>query len=87
LFVYFGGTFVFNSGLFVKQILYCLCHTSSPFCSDYFGDGGGGGGVLQTICLVCPPTVILLIAALQVARTTGMNHGAQLLKFFNYLNT
>jgi hypothetical protein len=23
----------------VQQVLYCLSHTSSPFCSDYFGDG------------------------------------------------
>jgi hypothetical protein len=22
-----------------KQVLYCLGHTSSPFCSGYFGDG------------------------------------------------
>jgi hypothetical protein len=25
--------------LFAKQALYCLNHTSSPFCSGYFGDG------------------------------------------------
>jgi hypothetical protein len=24
----------------LKQELYCLSHTSSPFCSGYFGDGG-----------------------------------------------
>jgi hypothetical protein len=24
---------------FAEQALYCLSHTSSPFCSDYFGDG------------------------------------------------
>jgi hypothetical protein len=24
-----------------KQMFYCLSHTSSPFCSGYFGDGGG----------------------------------------------
>jgi hypothetical protein len=23
-----------------KQVLYCLNHTSSPFCSGYFGNGG-----------------------------------------------
>jgi hypothetical protein len=25
--------------MLVKQTLYCLSHTSSPFCSGYFGDG------------------------------------------------
>jgi hypothetical protein len=24
---------------FAKQALYCLSHTSCPFCSGYFGDG------------------------------------------------
>jgi hypothetical protein len=23
-----------------KQVLYCLSHSSSSFCSGYFGDGG-----------------------------------------------
>jgi hypothetical protein len=26
--------------MFAKQVLYCLNHTSNPFCSDYFGDEG-----------------------------------------------
>jgi hypothetical protein len=26
---------------FAKQVLYHLSHTSSPFCSDYFGEWGG----------------------------------------------
>jgi hypothetical protein len=26
--------------MFAKQVLYCWNHTSSPFCSGYFGDGG-----------------------------------------------
>jgi hypothetical protein len=26
--------------VFTKQMLYHLSHTSSPFCSSYFGDGG-----------------------------------------------
>jgi hypothetical protein len=39
-----------------KQRLYYLSHTSSPFWSDYFGDGISG-----TICLDWPQTTILLI--------------------------
>jgi hypothetical protein len=59
-----------NSGLHTwKQVLYHLNHTSSPFCSGYFGDG-----VLWTICPGWPPTIILLISAFQVARITGMSH-------------
>jgi hypothetical protein len=41
-----------NAGLakcLAKQVLYHLSHTSSPFCSGYFGDG-----VSPTICLGCP---------------------------------
>jgi hypothetical protein len=42
-----GGVFSFLVGLgfklktsnLEKQVLYCLSHTSSPFCSGYFGDG------------------------------------------------
>jgi hypothetical protein len=26
--------------MLAKQVLYCLSHTSKPFCSGYFGDGG-----------------------------------------------
>jgi hypothetical protein len=37
-----------------KQALYCLSHTSSPFCSDYFGDG-----ILKAICPGWPLTMIL----------------------------
>jgi hypothetical protein len=48
---------------------YCLSHTSSPFCSGYFGDG-----VLRTTCPGWHRTTILSISAFQVARITGVNH-------------
>jgi hypothetical protein len=36
---YFGGTRIgIQSFALAKQVLYCLCHASSPFCSGYFGD-------------------------------------------------
>jgi hypothetical protein len=53
-----------------KQVLSCLSHTYSPFCSGYFGDGR----VSRTICPYWPRTVILLISASQVAKITGVNH-------------
>jgi MFS family permease len=35
-----GGAAVLNLGICTaKQVLYCSSHTSSPFCSGYFGDG------------------------------------------------
>jgi hypothetical protein len=40
LFIYLSGGF-----MLAKQTLCCLSHTSSPFCSGYFGDG-----VSQIIC-------------------------------------
>jgi hypothetical protein len=43
--------------------LHCSSHTSSPFCSGYFEDG-----VSRTICLDWSQTVILPIAASQVAK-------------------
>jgi hypothetical protein len=72
---YFGGTgvstqgFVLTKQALTKQILYCLNHASSPFCSIYFGDR-----VSWTICLGWLRTVILPISASQVARITGMSH-------------
>jgi hypothetical protein len=37
-----GGTKVsIQDFALAKQALYCLSHTSSPFCSDWFGVGGG----------------------------------------------
>jgi hypothetical protein len=37
---FFGGTVILMQGfVLAKQALYHLCHTSSPFCSGYFGDG------------------------------------------------
>jgi hypothetical protein len=63
--VLFDGTGAWTQRfVFTKQVLYHLSHTSSPFCSGYFGDG-----VLQTICPGWPWTVTLLILASQ--RETG----------------
>jgi hypothetical protein len=59
----FGGNGIWTQGLtLVKQELYHLTDTSSPFCFGYFGDR-----VLQTICLDWPQTVILHILASQVS--------------------
>jgi hypothetical protein len=52
-----------------KQTLYCLSHTSSAFCSGYFGDE-----VLWTICSNWLRVMILLISASKVARITGVSH-------------
>jgi hypothetical protein len=38
-FVLFLWVWGLNSGL-ARQVLYCLNHTSSAFCSCYFGDEG-----------------------------------------------
>jgi hypothetical protein len=51
-----------------KQLLYGLNHTSSPFCSGYFGDGD-----LTNYCLSWPRTVILLIAS-KVTRITDVSY-------------
>jgi hypothetical protein len=47
-------------------VLSCLNHTSSPFCSGYFGDR-----VSQTISPVWASTMILLISANHLARIIG----------------
>jgi hypothetical protein len=52
-----------------KQALQCLCHTSSPFCSGYFGDGGLTD-YLPKLALKSNPSIL----ASQVTRITGMNH-------------
>jgi hypothetical protein len=54
---------------FTKVVLYHLRHTSSPFCSGYFGDG-----VWRTICWGWPWTMIFPISASHVARTTYVSH-------------
>jgi hypothetical protein len=46
--------FVFEGFELAKQALYCSSHTSSPFCSNYFGDR-----VPHTICLSDPPNLSL----------------------------
>jgi hypothetical protein len=59
-----------NSGFtLVKQVLYYLSHTSSPFCSGNFGDG-----VSQIICLVWLQTLVLLTSSFQVAGVTGVSY-------------
>jgi hypothetical protein len=38
-FLLVGLEFELKAFALAKQVLSCLNHTSSPFCSDYFGDG------------------------------------------------
>jgi hypothetical protein len=52
-----------------------VSHTSSPFCSGYFGEG-----VSWTICLGWCQTYILLLSAPSVARIAVMNHQHPALK-------
>jgi hypothetical protein len=49
--------------MLAKQALYCLSHSSSLFCSDYFR-----GSISQSICQGWVLNVILLISASKVAR-------------------
>jgi hypothetical protein len=55
-----------------KQVLYCLSHTSSPFCSGNFGDGSFGNYLPGLASNQDPPD--LLIAASQVVRITGVSY-------------
>jgi hypothetical protein len=55
-----------------KQVFYRLSHTSSPFCSDYFG-----GGVLWTTWPRWSGNFILWISVTQVVRITGVSHWDQ----------
>jgi hypothetical protein len=69
-FFFFGATGVWTQDfMLAKKVLYLLRHTSSPFCSGYFGDG-----VLRNICLGWPWTISLLTSASQVTRITGLSH-------------
>jgi hypothetical protein len=54
--------------LLVQKALYHMSHTSSPFCSSYFGDG-----VSWTIGPSWPIHAALLISASQVARITHVS--------------
>jgi hypothetical protein len=72
--LFFSFFFFFWSGLEFelctsKQALYCLSHTSSSFCSDYFGDR-----VSQTICPGWHWTKILLTSAYKVSWIVGVSH-------------
>jgi hypothetical protein len=61
---FFGGTGVWTQGfLLVKQALYCLSHTSSPFCSDYFWREG----LVNCLLRLASQTLILLISSSLVA--------------------
>jgi hypothetical protein len=63
----FSGTRALNSGLCVcKAGLYCLSHTSRPFCCGYFFGDGGLMNYFQIL--------ILLISPSYVARITGVSH-------------
>jgi hypothetical protein len=65
---FFCGTGVWTQGfVLTTQALFCLSHTTSPFCSVYFGDG-----VWRTMCLGWPWTVVPLISTSQVTRIIGM---------------
>jgi hypothetical protein len=67
---FFGETGVWTQDFaLAKQVLYCLSHSSSPFCSVYFRDE-----VSPTICLSWPWIMILQISAFHVARITSMSH-------------
>jgi hypothetical protein len=57
-----------QSFVLAKQVLSHLNHTSSPFCSGYFG-----GGVLYNYLPGWPQTEILLISVSQEARIIGMS--------------
>jgi hypothetical protein len=67
----FGAVHIF---FFLKRLEFelrasHLNHTSSPFCSGYFGSE-----VSQTVCPSWSQITILPISASQVARFTGMSH-------------
>jgi hypothetical protein len=66
--LWFPATF-FRPGVWTQTRHSAIRHTSSTFCSGYFGDG-----VSETICPDWPQTAVLSISASQVARTTGMSH-------------
>jgi hypothetical protein len=58
VFSLFGGTDVSNQGFtLAKQALYSLDHASSPFCSDYFGDGGLKNYLLRPTSNCDPPSL------------------------------
>jgi hypothetical protein len=47
-----------------------VSHTSSPFCSGYFGDGG----LVNSLPLMATQTPFSSISASQVIRITGVSH-------------
>jgi hypothetical protein len=63
-----------------KHVLYHLSHTSSPFCSGYFGDGG-----LENYLLGLAS--ILLISASEVDRIIGVSHRCPTRSFLSISTT
>jgi hypothetical protein len=50
------GFFFLTQGFaLAKQAIYCLSHTSGPFCSGYFGDGVGLSNCLLGLALNLDP--------------------------------
>jgi hypothetical protein len=64
-----GLEFELRASSFAKQGFYHLSHTSSSFCSGYFGDG-----VSELFAWAGLKLRFLLISASQVARITGVSH-------------
>jgi hypothetical protein len=57
---FFCGTEVWTQAFtFSKQALYCLGHTSSPFCSGCLGDGGLRNYVPRLALNLCSPDLSL----------------------------
>jgi hypothetical protein len=64
----FGRTKVWAQGFtLAKQVLYCLSHISSLFCSGYFGNR-------ISTCPGWPWTTIPLISASQETKIIGVSH-------------
>jgi hypothetical protein len=72
IYLFFGRTGVWTQ-VFVlsKQALYCLNHTSSLFCSAYFGGEGGG---LQNYLSRLASNHTILDLSLLTSRFIGMSH-------------
>jgi hypothetical protein len=69
IFIFYLFIFLVRLEFEIRTSCYCLSHTSSPFCSGYFGDG----------CIVnylpgLASNCDLPISASQVARITGVIH-------------
>jgi hypothetical protein len=83
IYLFFGRTGVWTQ-VFVlsKQALYCLNHTSSLFCSAYFGGEGGG---LQNYLSRLASNHTILDLSLLTSRFIGMSHQYLAAFFFFFL--